>query len=109
MLHSELNELDRIMEARFRFFSIIDKNVRFALYKNLEFVSWESEGTLIEADVDSTDYVYVVIKGLVNYKIYKAETFMTVIAATYHAGEVFGDASIQKQFFDVLKCLSNDR
>lgn len=34
---------------------------------------------------------------------------MTVIAATYRSGEVFGDASIQKQFFDVLKCLSKDR
>lgn len=41
--------------------------------------------------------------------MFKDETKMTVIAATYRAGEVFGDASIQKQFFDVLKCLSKDR
>jgi hypothetical protein len=109
LLNSELNELDRILESRFRFFSIIDRGVRFALYKSLEFISWPDRGTLIEADVDTTDFVYVVLSGLVNYKIYKAETCMTVIAATYHAGEVFGDASIQKQFFDVLKCLSHDR
>ncbi len=41
--------------------------------------------------------------------MFKYETKMTVVAATYRSGEVFGDASIQKQFFDVLKCLSKDR
>jgi hypothetical protein len=41
--------------------------------------------------------------------MFKFETRTTVVAATYREGEVFGDASIQKQFFDVLKCLSKDR
>jgi hypothetical protein len=31
-----------------------------------------------------------------------------MVAATYRAGEVFGDASIQRQFFDVMKFLSKD-
>lgn len=34
---------------------------------------------------------------------------MTVVVATYRAGSVFGDASIQKQYFDALKCLSKDK
>jgi hypothetical protein len=33
---------------------------------------------------------------LVDYNMFKFETKMTVIAATYRSGEVFGDASIQK-------------
>jgi hypothetical protein len=41
--------------------------------------------------------------------MYKNETKCTISAATYRSGEVFGDASIQRQFFDVLKCLSKDR
>ena len=41
--------------------------------------------------------------------MYKSQTLMTLTAATYCSGEVFGDASIQRQFFDVLKCLTKDR
>ena len=64
---------------------------------------------MIEADVDDTKFVYVVLKGRVDYMMYKDETKSTSIAATYRSGEVFGDASIQRQFFDVLKGLSKDR
>lgn len=79
------------------------------MYKDLELVHYTAKGTCVEQDVDTTDFVYVVLQGLVDYKMFKYETKMTVIAATYRSGEVFGDASIQKQFFDVLKCLSKDR
>lgn len=41
--------------------------------------------------------------------LFKFDTKVTVVAATYRAGEVFGDASIQRQYFDVFKCLSKDR
>ena len=41
--------------------------------------------------------------------MFKKDTMCTMIAATYRTGEVFGDASIQRQFFDVLKCLSKDK
>ena len=34
---------------------------------------------------------------------------MTIVAATYPSGCVFGDASIQKQYYDALKCLSRDK
>lgn len=80
----------------FRFFSIIDKNVRYSLYKSLEFVRYPDKGTLIEADVESNEYVYIVLQGVVDYLNFKNETKMTVVVATYRAGSVFGDASIQK-------------
>jgi|LauGreDrversion4_2_1035121.scaffolds.fasta_scaffold435861_1 hypothetical protein len=41
--------------------------------------------------------------------LFKYDTNVTVVAATYRTGEVFGDASIQRQYFDVFKCLSKDR
>jgi len=37
-----------------------------------------------------------VLKGKVDYKMYKSQTLMTLTAATYCSGEVFGDASIQR-------------
>ena len=48
----------------------------------------------MEADVESNDYVYIVLQGIVDYLNYKNETKMTVVVATYRAGSVFGDASI---------------
>jgi hypothetical protein len=68
--------------------------VRHTLYKSVELVHYPSQGSCVEADVDLTDFVYVVLKGLVDYKMFKYDTKMTVIAATYRSGEVFGDASI---------------
>lgn len=109
LFQSKMANLDSVLMENFRFFSIIDKNVRYTLYKSVELVHFPKKGSCVEADVDETDYVYVVLKGLVDYKMFKHDTKMTVIAATYRSGEVFGDASIQKQFFDVLKCLSKDR
>lgn len=41
--------------------------------------------------------------------LFKHDTNVTVVAATYRTGEVFGDASIQRQYFDVFKCLSKDK
>ncbi len=79
------------------------------IYKSVELVHYANKGTLIENDVDETDYVYVVLKGSVDYMLFKFETNVTVIAASYRPGEVFGDASIQRQYFDVFKCLSKDR
>ena len=38
LLPSKLAILDYHLVRNFRFFSIIDKNVRYALYKSLEFV-----------------------------------------------------------------------
>ena len=40
--------------------------------------------------------------------MFKDDTKVTVTVATYRAGEVFGDSSIQRQYFDVLKILSKD-
>jgi hypothetical protein len=93
---SKLQQLDNVLIENFRFFSIIDKNVRYALYKHLELVHYPVKGTCVEQDVDETNSVYVVLQGLVDYNMFKFETKMTVIAATYRSGEVFGDASIQK-------------
>jgi len=84
------------LTENFRFFSIIDRNVRLAIYKSCELVHYEKNETLIEADVDETNYVYIVLKGKVDYKMYKSQTLMTLTAATYCSGEVFGDASIQR-------------
>lgn len=79
------------------------------MYKSAELIHYAEKGTEVEADVDETDYVYIVLQGLVDYMMFKAETGMTVVAATYRSGEVFGDASIQKQIMEPLKILSNDR
>lgn len=83
--------------------------MRFSIYKNCEIVHIPESGTLVEPDVETTKFVYVVLSGRVDYMMYKFDTKTTIVAATYRAGEVFGDASIQKQFFDVLKILSQDR
>ena len=96
LFQSKLQKLDSVLVDNFRFFSIIDKNVRYALYKSVEIVHFPKKGTCVEKDVDETNFVYIVLQGLVDYKMFKFETKMTVIAATYRSGEVFGDASIQK-------------
>lgn len=96
LFQSELGKLDQVLVDNFRFFSITDKNVRYVLYKSVELVHYPEKGTVIETDVDDTKFVYVVLKGWVDEMIYKFETKMTVAAATYRSGEVFGDASIQK-------------
>lgn len=70
---------------------------------------WPVGGTLIEEDAEESEYVYITIQGKVNYMMFKFDTKVTCIVATYRAGEVFGDGSIQRQFFDVLKILSKDR
>jgi hypothetical protein len=57
-------------------------------------VHFPQENTIIERDVDETNFVYVMIQGRVDYMMFKYETGSTCIAATYRAGEVFGDASI---------------
>ena len=64
---------------------------------------------MIEADVDETKFVYIVLKGSVNEKLNSIETKLVVNVASYRAGEVFGDASIQKRTFDVLKCINKDK
>lgn len=61
LFQSELEKLDGILVENFRFFSIIDKNVRYALFKTVELIHYEKKGTLIENDVDETDFVYVVL------------------------------------------------
>jgi hypothetical protein len=109
LFSSELEKLDRVLTENYRFFSIIDKNVRQAIYKSCELVHFAESGTTVEPDVDETQFVYVVLQGRVDYMMYKDETKSTSIAATYRSGEVFGDASIQRQFFDVLKGLNKDR
>lgn len=83
-----------MLVEKFRFFSIIDKNVRLAIYKSCELVHYAKSETLVEQDVDETEFVYIVLQGRVDYMMYKYETRTTVVAATYRAGEVFGDASI---------------
>ena len=82
------------MVENLRFFSIIDKNVRKSFYQFLELVKFPQKGTIIEEDIDDTDFVYIVLDGLVDYMNYTADTKMTIVAATYRTGEVFGDASI---------------
>lgn len=91
---TEKEKLDRVLTENFRFFSIIDKNVRQAIYKSCELAHFEKSGLVIEPDVDDTQFVYVVLQGRVDYMMYKDETKSTSIAATYRSGEVFGDASI---------------
>jgi hypothetical protein len=58
---SKLQQLDNVLIENFRFFSIIDKNVRYALYKDLELVHYPVRGTCVEQDVDETNSVYVVL------------------------------------------------
>ena len=65
-----------------------------AILKQVELVYFDKQGTLIESDVEETNYVYIVIKGSVDYMLFKNDTNVTVVAATYRTGEVFGDASI---------------
>jgi hypothetical protein len=93
---SEKETLDQKLQENYRFFSIIDKNVRYSLYKSAKLIHYEKKGFIVEEDVDETDSVYIVLQGLVDYMMFKYETKMTVVAATYRSGEVFGDASIQK-------------
>lgn len=65
-----------------------------AIFKSVELVHFINKGTLVESDVEETDFVYVVIQGNVDYMLFKNDTNVTVVAATYRTGEVFGDASI---------------
>ena len=58
---SERDLLDQRLVENFRFFSIIDKNVRTAIYRSCELVHYEHCGTLVESDVEKNDYVYVVL------------------------------------------------
>jgi hypothetical protein len=51
---SELIKLDQVLVEQFRFFSIIDKNVRLAIYKSCEFVHYTKSETLVENDVNET-------------------------------------------------------
>lgn len=94
LLPSRLKELDKRLVDHFRFFSIIDENVRSVIYKCCELVHFKEANTLVEDDVDETKYVYIVLRGKVDYMMFNAETKSTVVAATYRAGEIFGDASI---------------
>ena len=74
LLPSRLKELDKRLVEHFRFFSIIDENVRFVIYKSCELVHFKEANTLIEDDVDETKFVYIVLKGKVDYMMFKAET-----------------------------------
>lgn len=58
---SKLQKLDSILVDNFRFFSIIDKNVRHALYKSVELVHYPKKHTCVEQDVDETNFVYIVL------------------------------------------------
>jgi hypothetical protein len=58
---SELIKLDQVLVEQFRFFSIIDKNVRLAIYKSCEFVHYPKSQSLIENDVNETQAVYIVM------------------------------------------------
>jgi len=49
---------------------------------------------VIETDAEESKFVYIMIKGTVNYKIWKNDTKATMVIATYREGDVFGDASI---------------
>jgi hypothetical protein len=51
---------------------------------------------MIEEDAEEANFVYVTIQGKVNYMMFKDDTKVTVTVATYRAGEVFGDSSIQR-------------
>ena len=84
------------LTENFRFFSIIDRNVRYALYKthSIELVHYSGAKTLIEPDVDETKFVYMVVRGSVNEQKYNSETKLMSDVAMYRPGEVFGDASI---------------
>lgn len=104
-----MERLDETLVKSFRFFSIVDKKVRYTMYDQIQLMYWPKGGTLIEEDAEESEYVYITIKGKVNYMMFKFDTKVTMTIASYRAGEVFGDSSIQRQFFDVLKILSKDR
>lgn len=61
LFQSELTKLDQVLVEQFRFFSIIDKNVRLAIYKSCDLVHYQKAQTLVEHDVDETEFVYVVL------------------------------------------------
>jgi len=52
--------------------------------------------------------VYICIQGSVSYKVFTYDTQSTMIVATYREGDVFGDASIQRQYFDPMKIICKD-
>lgn len=52
---SELTKLDSVLVEQFRFFSIIDKNVRLAIYKSCELVHYPTSNTIVEQDVDEAE------------------------------------------------------
>ena len=108
-LKSRITDVDRRLCANYKFFTDIDRNVRFQLYKSAELVHYPKSGTMIEEDIQTTSHVYIVLKGEVDQMSYKAQTQTTICAKTFKSGECFGDASIQKQTFDPLKCLNKDR
>ena len=58
---SDKDKLDNLLTRNFRFFSIIDKNVRQAIYKHCELDFYKNKGTMVEEDVDLTKYLYVVL------------------------------------------------
>ena len=62
----------------------------------MKIVHYPKKGTIIEKDADDSEFVYITIKGTVDYKMFKYDTKATVIIATYREGDVFGDASIQR-------------
>jgi len=69
-----------ILKENFRFFSIIDKNVRYALYKtySIELLHYPDAKTLIEPDADDTKFVYILIRGSVNERLYNSETKLMI-------------------------------
>lgn len=80
-----------------------------ALYQRLEIYRVGPKDVVVEADVDETAFVYIVLRGAVDEVIFKFETQQRYNVATYRTGEIFGDASIQKRLADPLKCLNRDK
>lgn len=108
LFESQLKLLDEMIHSSFRFFNVVDEHVRTTLYKSLRIVSFPKKGQVIETDAEESHFVYIMIKGTVNYKIWKHDTKATMVVASYREGDVFGDASIQRQYFDVMKILCKD-
>ena len=82
--------------------------MRLSIYKSASLVKFEGRGSLILENADNSAYVYILLRGAVDSILYKHDIDMDVVTATYQAGQVFGDASIQKLHYDALKCLSKD-
>ena len=92
-----------------RFFSMFDRRARVTMYNHCKVVRFSGKGSLVEEDSEDTDHIQIILKGRVNQIHYSGNLNIEMDLGYLCEGEVVGDSSIQRKYFDVLKILSKDR